>query len=311
MRIRLANLPARDQKLNCIKAARYAFADGDNKGYGGMGLKEAKDFVEDAIEEQGSVITLEGEMRRSDCNGEELTISAIREYVVGNGSNVSSNSGCNLIKAEVAEVLDTIKIESDGSQVFNVPNTEEGRRFLDKAAKYLNRPQFGIVKRGRGTRKFAGDQASIPLKDSEWIALYVKGDKASSICPMKASSMQFDIDKLRNEVDGLNAELLIKANSNSHLERDVKSLKAELRLAVQEKADLANERDEAEAYATRIEADLNEERKRFGSATAQMGEMIQEQERAENGGINIRLIMDGKTIVIRGASSVDIENGMS
>ena len=65
-------------------------------------------------------------------------------------------------------------IESKGNQTFNVPNTEEGRMFLDLANKYLNKEKYSLRARGRGSRKDHGCQASIPKKYAEWFALYLK-----------------------------------------------------------------------------------------------------------------------------------------
>lgn len=72
-------------------------------------------------------------------------------------------------------------IETNGTQVFNVPNTESGKAFMDQAATYLNRPIFKMVKRGRGSRLEHGNQSSIPLPHAEWVAFYVEGGKINAI----------------------------------------------------------------------------------------------------------------------------------
>lgn len=67
--------------------------------------------------------------------------------------------------------------------IFRVPNTEEGKDFLLKATKYLNKDDYRIVKRGRnpnraevakvlGKRRGAFHQ-EIPLKYSTYFAVYI------------------------------------------------------------------------------------------------------------------------------------------
>jgi hypothetical protein len=44
------------------------------------------------------------------------------------------------------------KIQTRGTQMFTVPNTEEGQRFLRLLDKYINRPHWLFRRRGRGPR---------------------------------------------------------------------------------------------------------------------------------------------------------------
>jgi hypothetical protein len=76
-----------------------------------------------------------------------------------------------------------MKIETQGNQVFNVPNDEEGRVFLRLLRKYMNRPRWCFRVRGRGPRKKAGDarvsfsrSLGIPQAESEWLAVYIGYD---------------------------------------------------------------------------------------------------------------------------------------
>ena len=77
--------------------------------------------------------------------------------------------------------MKTKKIESKGSQVFNVPNDEEGQTFLKSASKYLNRTIYKASKRGRGSRKEHGNASDIPVEHAEWIALYLNGSEVNRI----------------------------------------------------------------------------------------------------------------------------------
>ena len=63
-------------------------------------------------------------------------------------------------------------IKTKGSQIFSVPNTPEGNVFLAQCRNYLNKDKYSIRPLGRGTRKEAGNQASIPLAYAEWYAIY-------------------------------------------------------------------------------------------------------------------------------------------
>jgi len=48
------------------------------------------------------------------------------------------------------------QIETLGSQVFSVPNTEEGRLFVSLCHKYLNTLRYRIMKRGRAKDRKRG-----------------------------------------------------------------------------------------------------------------------------------------------------------
>lgn len=63
------------------------------------------------------------------------------------------------------------KIKSEGNQLFNVPNNDEGKSFMELARKYRNNG-FHLNCKGRGSRKDHGDSYNIPLEHSEWFAVY-------------------------------------------------------------------------------------------------------------------------------------------
>lgn len=83
-------------------------------------------------------------------------------------------------------------IKTVGSQLFNVPNTDEGRFFIQLARKFLNGNRV-LAPRGRASdRKKAyariGNKAAqysssyaskshVPNKGAEWLAVYVRNKK--------------------------------------------------------------------------------------------------------------------------------------
>ncbi len=69
-----------------------------------------------------------------------------------------------------------MKIQTQGSQTFNVPNNEEGRTFLKLMEKFRNKGWHYRI-RGRGTRKYHGAQAHIPKQYSEWMAVYLRDER--------------------------------------------------------------------------------------------------------------------------------------
>jgi hypothetical protein len=134
-------------KIMAIKACRFLM---------NYGLKEAKDFIE-GIAEFGE-------------NG------ALEEYSYET-EVYSSRSKKEIIEFADDEVIriDVINeehaIESNGSQLFNVPNTQEGRVFINNLRHFVNNGQRFRC-RGRGSRKEHGDANYVPLDHSEWIAVY-------------------------------------------------------------------------------------------------------------------------------------------
>lgn len=122
-------------------------------------------------------------------------------------------------------------IESKGNQVFNVPNTDEGKKFLNDVKKYLNRNKYSYKSRGRGSRKEYGNQYGIALPNAEWIALYLEGSNLDTIRSYydeqnRVASLRKDLlstcealrdttaesNRLRRKVEELNRELAIAKN---------------------------------------------------------------------------------------------------
>ena len=110
-------------------------------------------------------------------------------------------------------------IKTKGMQIFNVPNTNEGLMFLELASKFLNRPEYKIRNRGRGTRNDSL-KLTCPVKDARWIATYIEG---------KA------INDIRSSRYALNNTIKDACASR---DEDIKELEEELSRAEKEKAEL-------------------------------------------------------------------------
>jgi hypothetical protein len=253
MKVKLENLP-RAQKINCIKAARWAFAN--SNGHSLMGLKEAKDAVEAAMiaQPKGDTFSMQG----TAC----YSLATIRSYVACSQGETGMN-GCSLPQVKVSEVK-PLKIKSKGMQLLNVPNTEEGRNFMDDFAKYLNRPRYSFKKRGRGSRKEHGDQASIDLQHSEWVAVYVNGGSVDGIKrDYYATETLKHVHQVNRDLEAENKALRLKLTevngqqdaeeARENAERLAAELNAELN-ALKPQLDLAVEK--AEEYRERLDNEM-------------------------------------------------------
>ena len=71
------------------------------------------------------------------------------------------------------------KIKSEGTQLFSIPNNEEGLAFLKSCKKYLNTKRYKFSNRGRGPRgarwsKGYDSHTSLRKGDSVWFAVYAE-----------------------------------------------------------------------------------------------------------------------------------------
>jgi hypothetical protein len=237
MQIKLDNLP-RSQKINCIKAARWAFAD--TNGQRLMGLKDAKDAVEAAMlaQPKGDTFSMEGEAVES--------LASIRQYV-NHPQGERGQNGCSLPEVTVKEIKQ-LKIKSKGSQVLNVPNTVEGRDFMDSFAKYLNRARYGYKRRGRGSRLQHGDQSSIPLQHSEWVAIYIEGAEVDGIrrdyyAAQRLKELESTLQEKRSDHQTTAQALTDATVEVNALRRQLNEVKGQLNLAV----------DKAEEYRAKAQ----------------------------------------------------------
>ena len=70
-------------------------------------------------------------------------------------------------------------IQSKGTQLFNIPNNEEGLAFLNLCNKYINRHCYiALKKRGRNSNRPKNCRSDIPIAESEWIAAYPRESTA-------------------------------------------------------------------------------------------------------------------------------------
>jgi hypothetical protein len=67
------------------------------------------------------------------------------------------------------------KINSNGSQLFSVPNNEEGRLFLSLARKFCNTMRYKVDAKGRdpieGSKTSWGE---VKVGDAQWLAVYLQ-----------------------------------------------------------------------------------------------------------------------------------------
>ena len=230
MIIRISNLPV-EKKIPCIKALRFSFVS--YLGEGLMGLKEAKELFESYVATTSNpFITISGTMNP------DRTLHQVRRYINSNYScrmvtgkdSCDTFPCCDLPNVQVDDTANDAKIKSSGTQVFSVPNNEEGKTFLDLASKFCNRPTFSIRKRGRGSRQEHGDRSDIPLDNAEWIALYVNGNPVEQI--HNIATLQNEVARLNDVIkkqDRTEAELelrldIICSKSKKQIEHQVKSI---------------------------------------------------------------------------------------
>ena len=66
-------------------------------------------------------------------------------------------------------------VETNGNQVFNVPNSAQGREFVNSLKIYLNSSKYQVKARGRGKNRVAkgGNGQDISPDKSDWLAVYV------------------------------------------------------------------------------------------------------------------------------------------
>lgn len=162
MKIEIHNLPVIEQFVSCIKAIKMTF---------GLSLVESKN----QMDEYRRQVLNNPDKKIPFIGKTELPIPSIREFI--NSTETDKNGyhlGCGLKNVRVVCKAEKNMIESKGMQMFNVPNTQEGKEFIAMAQRYLNNGQYKIKNRGRGSRKDKGNQSFIPLSDSEWIAVYIQ-----------------------------------------------------------------------------------------------------------------------------------------
>lgn len=66
-------------------------------------------------------------------------------------------------------------VSTNGNQVFSVPNTLQGREFINTLKVYLNSDKYKVVARGRAKnrREKGGNGQDIAPSRSDWLAVYV------------------------------------------------------------------------------------------------------------------------------------------
>lgn len=214
MKITIKNLPS-NQRIQGIKAVRYSLKQPNGERFG---LRDAKDLVDASIASSAHPdrYDVTGEMQDTDyvidrygypveCG--KRTTDNIKDYVLSNCFRLDKN-----VKVIFHDPIK--KIETKGKQIFNVPNDEDGQAFMDRLERYLNRPQYTFRRRGRGSRKEAGDQSYVPLNASEWIAVYIN----------ELSATQTENKALKDKVERLERELKDYEQDGENYEAEIQGL---------------------------------------------------------------------------------------
>jgi hypothetical protein len=142
------------------------------------------------------------------------------------------------------------KIISEGTQLFSVPNTEEGRNWYRLAKKYRNRGN--LYARGRGTRKNHGNGQHIAVEHSEWFAVYLKElQDFGWTLRMK--------DYYKNENDTLRKDKQKLINSNDDLHNVINNLSTKIDKLQKELEDERSNKLQMEAQFGILIQGLNEE----------------------------------------------------
>ena len=106
------------------------------------------------------------------------------------------------------------QIDSKGNQVFNIPNNDDGKRFMADIAKYLNRSKYSLKLRGRGsqgrernangTLTYNG-QSHCKLPNADWVAAYIGGAAVDGIqrdyyATERATRLQAEVNELKAQL---------------------------------------------------------------------------------------------------------------
>ena len=125
-------------------------------------------------------------------------------------------------KAE-ADRRANLAAKSTGNQVFSVPNTPDGRAFLERAAQWLNRDKYIYRNRTRGARD------GMPMDDCNWIAMYIK-----------SRNEQVQELPVSHTVESLRRRNAVQVDMIEAYERQVDTLRDKLEAVKQQRNELLN-----------------------------------------------------------------------
>jgi hypothetical protein len=87
------------------------------------------------------------------------------------------------------------------STVFYIPNTDEGRAFLQQARLYLNRAHWQLRPRGRGPRRSQKhNKQFLPLHLATYFGVYLSSPTADEISRKQWREWRDEIDQLRDQL---------------------------------------------------------------------------------------------------------------
>jgi len=76
-------------------------------------------------------------------------------------------------KAKLSEAARKAKENKCVHFMTDIPNSEEGWKFINLMKKYLHKGRYSLRLKGRGSRKVHGNQSFIPLKYAERYSIYI------------------------------------------------------------------------------------------------------------------------------------------
>lgn len=111
-------------------------------------------------------------------------------------------------------------MKSNGHQVFNVPNTEEGLDFIHLARKFLNR-KYSTSCRGRAKNRKAkgGTKNGIRLANADWIAFYISSITSRSALKKNLDEYRIVNTELHRENLQLKGELAAYKHSMESIKK--------------------------------------------------------------------------------------------
>ena len=101
----------------------------------------------------------------------------------------------------------TKKIDKSVHFLTKIPNTKEGWSFIKQIKKHLNKGRYRLRIKGRGTRKYHGNQSYVPLPHAEHYSIYIDQKIVDNNNPQyfyeKGWKSRVIINNMKEEVDKL------------------------------------------------------------------------------------------------------------
>jgi hypothetical protein len=103
-----------------------------------------------------------------------------KEANIFNGLEITAENNNICVKSDGSNTVVEMKTNRDNyfppmNSVFHfkIPNTKEGKNWLEQMKKYLNTDTYGIRQRGRGKRENRSEWCDLPIEKAVEIAIYL------------------------------------------------------------------------------------------------------------------------------------------